>query len=53
MEDRRLAHDLKNSIMVIRNLMELIQQDKLKEADKDQAFAIIKAECEKVLELCK
>lgn len=51
--DRTLAHDLRNSMMVIKNLSLLIEQDKIKGKDREQAFAVIKAECDKILKMCE
>ena len=51
--DPKTRHDLKNSIMVVRNLSLLLEQEKLKGAEREQAFKIIAQECEKMLELCK
>jgi hypothetical protein len=52
-DDRKFIHDLRNSIMVIRNLTQLIESGKIKESDKEQAFSYIKAECDKLLALCQ
>jgi signal transduction histidine kinase len=51
--DRNVAHDLRNSIMVIRNLSELLVQDKLSGTEKTQAHELINKECEKILKLCE
>jgi signal transduction histidine kinase len=52
-DDRKLAHDLRNSVMVIRNLSELLEQEKLQGKEREQAYAIIKAECEKLLDMTR
>jgi hypothetical protein len=46
--DQKERHDARNSIMVIRNLSELLEQDKLKGKDKEDAYRFIKDECEKL-----
>jgi hypothetical protein len=51
--DPKTKHDLKNSVMVVRNLAELLEQGKLKDSDREQAFKLIRQECEKMIELCK
>ena len=48
-DDRQLVHDLRNSMMVIRNLAQLLQEDKLKGKDKDHALDLIRSESEKVI----
>jgi nitrogen-specific signal transduction histidine kinase len=52
-EDRKLVHDLRNSIMVIRNLTQLIEQGVMKGTDKDEAYRLILAECDKIVEILK
>jgi hypothetical protein len=52
-EDRKLVHDLRNSMTVIRNLTQLMEQGVLKGSDKEQAYALILAECDKVIEVLK
>ena len=51
--DPKTIHDLRNSIMVVRNLSRLIKEGKLKDGDKEQAYTIINDECEKIIELLK
>lgn len=51
--DRKIVHDLRNSMMVIRNLSQLLHQDMLKGEDKEKAEKLIIEECDKVLELLK
>jgi nitrogen-specific signal transduction histidine kinase len=48
-EDRKLVHDVRNSMMVIRNLAQLLQEGKMPEKDKAQAFEMIIAESNKVI----
>ena len=52
-DDRKFIHDLRNSVMVVQNLTKLIREGKMKDADREHAYRLIDAECEKVLEMCK
>jgi hypothetical protein len=52
-DDRKLVHDLRNSMMVIRNLSQLLHEGKMKPADAAQAYDMIIAECNKVIEELK
>jgi hypothetical protein len=52
-EDRKFVHDMRNSMMVIRNLSELLQQDMLKGEEKKKGEKLIIDECNKVLEMLK
>ena len=50
-EDRKFVHDLRNSLTVIRNLSQLLHENKLQGKDKEQAQEFIMLECAKMLEL--
>lgn len=52
-EDRKLIHDLRNSVTVIRNLTQLLHEGKMKPADAEQAHAFIMQECENIIALLK
>lgn len=52
-EDRKFIHDLRNSMMIIRNLSKMLADNMLKGADKTQAEELIQKECDKVIELLK
>jgi hypothetical protein len=52
-EDRKLVHDLRGSMMVVKNLTQLIHDGTLKDKDLEQAYTLIDQECDKVIELLK
>ena len=52
-DDQKVVHGLRNSMMVIRNLTQLMEQGALNDSDKEQSYALILAECDKVIEFLK
>lgn len=52
-EDRKFIHDMRNSMMVIRNLSQMLHDGTLVGKDASDAQQFIQVECDKVIELLK
>jgi hypothetical protein len=50
-DDRKFIHDMRNSMMIIRNLSKMLADGMLSGNDKTQAEEMIQKECDKVIEL--
>jgi hypothetical protein len=52
-DDRKFIHDMRNSMMVIRNLSQMLHDGMIVGKDAEDAQKLIQEECEKVIELLK
>ena len=52
-DDQKFIHDLRNGIMVIKNLSKMLADGTMKGDDKTRAEKLVQQECDKVIELLK